>query len=585
MIVVSCSISVYADINIDKNSIKGEVSDPDISVEATENGNAIVFEIINNSEETMKNVHLISRETNKMVSDETCKSLGNIDSGKSLNTTILVKSMNSYFRGISDWFGGFINFYIVVLLVFAVILVIILKVHKKVSIRVFCGLTVFILIVLAFTLYSSVTSKEYKTLDTGNNYIRTISVDSRDGCSLEYYLKYNQDDTTYTYSDKDVDINFDTIYEYDEDVPCTDKPVIKTEGKRGKKHIKTTIKYRNGVKEDEKTEEVVISKPENQVEVQGTKTTVEIQNIDAKKEYIPDDTMKVGDYKLATELADSRGNIGKKEVTYTWNKSENKIEKSEKVTKKPGTNIWRAGSLVINEEVISAKTNYIVREDQVVGWENVIKESVDGTKTTIYKTEIDKTTGKPKKGIELKYYATLKEEPINGEKEVGVLSIEEEVTEREVVYSKDDSKWDNEEIVTAEGQDKVEKVTKVMKFDRKKGTISDTVDREISRELIQNSIKKEVVRGTRKPNWVEEKKATGQVKYNTVYVPDKSLSGDEQQVEVKGEMGRLITTQLIAVDENGNRLTSYQPKIIEEDSLQKPVDEVIHVAPDSKLLK
>ena len=588
LLVLFGSMVVYAKgtgVVVDRNSIPGEVAEPNIEVSAEKDGNAIFFSIQNKSGEPMNNVHLISRETNKMVSDEVCRDLGTVESGKSINTTVMVKEMNSYFRSWSVGLGGFSSFYIVALLIVAIVFVVIVRLRKNSNIRVSVGSVVFILAVFAFVVFSIGTRDTYKVLDTGNNYIRTLSVDSGRGYELEYYLKYNQDNITYAVTEEDVDTDFEVEYEYDEDVPCTDEPVVRVEGKKGKNHVVTTVKYRNGKEEDKLVEEKVLVKPEKQIEVQGTKTTIEIQNIDAKKEYVPDDTMKVGDYKLSTDLAETKENVGKKEVTYKWNNDKKKVESTEKVTKEPGTNIWKAGSLVINEEIVKAETKYVAREDQAVGWENVITESKDGVKTTVYKTKIDKKTGKPKKGIELEYYTTLEEEPINGEKEIGVLSIEEAVTEREVVYTDDDTKWNNEEIVTAEGQDKIEKVTKIMKLDSKKGTISDTVVREVSRELVQSAINKEVVRGTKEPNWVEEKKATGQVKYNTIYVPDESLSGDEQVVEVKGEMGRLITTQLIAVDEEGNRLITYQPKVMEEDSLQKPVDEIVHVAPDSNLLK
>ena len=50
-------------------------------------------------------------------------------------------------------------------------------------------------------------------------------------------------------------------------------------------------------------------------------------------------------------------------------------------------------------------------------------------------------------------------------------------------------------------------------------------------------------------------------------------------------MGRLYTTQLVAVDEKGNKIEGYEPKIVEKDALVDPVDEIIEVAEDSDLLK
>lgn len=581
----SCICVHASDLSEDNNYVLNKSVEPDINVTAECKENIITFSITNNSSELMNNVHLLSKNTNKMVSDEVCKNLGSIKNNNSITTSIKVKDMGSYSRSLSVKLGGYYNFYIAIIVLVCIVLVLFVKFSKNSNIRVSSGSILFIVVVIIFLVAHVITKDTYQSLDSGNNYTRTLKVNSGKGYELEYYIKYNQDEVTYSTTEKDESIEFDVDYEYDEDAPCTDKPIVKSKGKMGKKHVVTTTKYRNGKKEDVSVEETVIRNPENQIEVQGTKTTIEIQNIDAKKEYIPDDTMKVGDFKLATSLSKAKDNVGKKEVTFKWNKNTKKVEPSEKVTKKPGTNIWKAGCLVVKEKIIKSETKYIAREDKAVGWENILKESKNGVRTTVYKTDINKKTGKPKKGIELEYYTTLEEKPINGEKEVGVLLEEEVVTEREVVYTEDDTKWNNEEIVLAEGQDKIEKVIKIMKLNTKKGTISDTVVREVSRELVQNAIGKEVVKGTKEPNWVEEKKATGQVKYNTIYVPDSSLSGDEQQVEVKGEMGRFITTQLIAVDEGGNRILSYKPKVLEEDSLQKPIDEVVRVAPDSSLLR
>ena len=124
-----------------------------------------------------------------------------------------------------------------------------------------------------------------------------------------------------------------------------------------------------------------------------------------------------------------------------------------------------------------------------------------------------------------------------------------------------------------------------MKFNKNTGLVSNEIDHEVSREVVQEAVKQVVVKGTKQPNWVEQKVATDQVMYNTQYVADDSLSGDDQRVVVEGKMGRLVTTQLIAVDDDGNIIPSYDPKVLVQDELTKPTDRVVHVAPDSNLLK
>ena len=79
---------------------------------------------------------------------------------------------------------------------------------------------------------------------------------------------------------------------------------------------------------------------------------------------------------------------------------------------------------------------------------------------------------------------------------------------------------------------------------------------------------------------------TDELQYNTVYQEDKTgiLQGDEQRVIQKGENGSLYTTQLVACDEEGNKIEGYEPKNVSTDTVVKPVDEIILVAKGSKLL-
>lgn len=296
--------------------------------------------------------------------------------------------------------------------------------------------------------------------------------------------------------------------------------------------------------------------------------------------------MFLGESKLDTSVEDAEANLGKKEVTYTWNEETGEIESEEKVTEKPGTNIWRAGTKVEKVVTLDPTVTYTPIEDQQIGYTNVVEEAIPGSITTTYTTTIDEKTGKEVKGAELKYVTSERVEPEDGTVEVGVLSVKDETTPCEIEYEYDDTKWDNFEQVLEEGQDKVETVTSIMQLDTKTGKVTDTVVEELSREVTQKSKPEKKLVGTKEPQWIEEKIMTDELQYNTVYQEDKTgiLQGDEQRVIQKGENGSLYTTQMVACDEEGNKIEGYEPRVVSTDTVVKPVDEIILVAKGSNLL-
>lgn len=587
---ILCSSVVVFASEIDSNSIAGTEVAPSISVVGNYENGKIEFKISNNSDSDMRDVYLISPDSD-IVFDKYIISLGKIGVGD--EREYILDSFNiksSKLSNIIKELGGYVWFenIFVVVVISLVLLAVCFFCRKHESRKYIIAVSVIMIVFCSLSSYYGYKQNrivKYTPGKEGKNYTMTVEVPNK-GKEILFDLKYTQDDVVYKTEENTEYIDFDTEYEYDPDIACSDKPIVKEKGLKGIKKVVSTVKYVNGEKVDSFIEsEDTVKEPERQLEIQGTKTTIDLVNIDAKREYVEDESMKVGDYKLITDLSTAKNNTGKKEVKYTWDASKKRVVKSEKVTKEPGVNRWKAGCLVVREEITNANTRYVAVEDKPVGWSNTIKQSKIGVKTTVYKTKISPETGKPVDENDLSYYTTLKTEPVSGRVEVGVLKEEDVVTDRGTKYQKDKSKWDNYENVVTDGQDKIERVTSIMKLDQKTGVVSDIVEKEVSRKVTQKEIKRVIVVGTKKPEWIEEKIATEQVKYNTIYKPDKTLSGDETVVAVKGENGRLITTQLVAVDEKGNKIQSYEPKIVEENALQKPIDEVIMVSPDSKLLQ
>ena len=70
-----------------------------------------------------------------------------------------------------------------------------------------------------------------------------------------------------------------------------------------------------------------------------------------------------------------------------------------------------------------------------------------------------------------------------------------------------------------------------------------------------------------------------------MYVASPDVTGDDQIMIREGEKGSLYTTRLVAVDEEGNPVSGYEPQVVQENALSAPIDAIIGVAEDSPLLK
>lgn len=584
--------STTQDAQVKEDSEKEVTEDsPEIKVFTTLTNNKLKISISNSSEEDMKNTALLFDKDNRYSTLNNYKDLGIIKAGESKNIEISIVNIgHGLLKNFCDATGGAIyGLFFIGVLVLLVILYIIRLIYRKKKGKKGKGSTILftlagITIIIACGMVIK-TSPKYTVLDEGQNYVRSIKETYNDE-DLLCSLNYNQDIIEEKVTSKEEEINFDVDYTYDENKPVTEDTEVLSEGKKGKRLVTTTVIYRNGKIDDTTEDSYVVEDPVNQKEVQGTKTTIQLENIDAKRVYVPDNTMYLGESKLDTSVEQAEENLGKKEVTYTWNEDTGKIETSEKVTKEPGTNIWRAGTKVEKVTTIDPTVKYTPVEDMEVGTSNVIKEAIPGAITTTYTTEIDEKTGKQVKNAELSYVSSKRIEPENGEVEVGVLLIKDETTPCDIEYEYDDTKWDNFEQVLEEGQDKVETVTSIMQLDTKTGKVTDQVVKEVSREVTQEAKPEKKLVGSKEPQWIEEKVMTDELQYNVVYQEDKTgiLQGDEQRVIQKGETGSLYTTQMVACDETGAKIEGYEPRVVSTDTVVKPVDEIILVAKGSKLL-
>lgn len=557
-----------------------------INVETTKKGNKVEFSISNLSQDPIHDVYLVADENNKKTDSYTIFNVGSMDSQKGIKLTVDEVSVPRVLRSMSYKLGGF-NYLVVigVILLCGLILGItaLIFLHRR-------GLRLCVVVVSAVLVvtcifsgitYSVLCSKAtvYKPGKSGSVITRDVKV----GKNM-YQLRYNRDDITTEVSESDVEIPFDTEYTYDDSIACTEEPTITAEGSVGMKHVTTTTYYINGVKDREEVSESVTTDPVSAKAVQGTKSTVNIESIPAKCEYVAEPTIMVGEKEIFSSEEEAEEALGKKEVTYTWDEGSKSVVSSTKITKEPGTVKWKAGSMLKKSRKINATTEYVAREDMAVGYRNVLAESVDGSEDTYYIVGIDSKTGMVTDEKHLKYDHEEITPAQNGSVEVGVLSVQNVSTPLDVTYQEDENRWDNYSKVIQDGVDRVESVTNIMKMDAKTGIVSTTVEREVSREVVSEGTSEVVLNGTKKPNWVEEKKVTDTINYKTTYVADDSLSGDEQQVAVEGKNGSLTTTMMVAVDEEGNVIASYKPKIVEENAVTKPIDAVVHVAPDSSLL-
>lgn len=557
-----------------------------INVETSRKGSKIEFSITNLSQDPIHDVYLVADKNNKKTDSYTIFKIGSMDSQKGVKLTVDGWSVPSLLRSMSYRIGGFNYLMIIgVMLLCGLILgstfLIFLRGRGWKS----CILA--FVVVLAITgIASGVTYRvlcSKVTVYTPGESGSVITRDVKVGKNV-YQLCYNRDDVTTEVSESDVEIPFDTEYTYDDSIACTDEPTITSEGSVGMKHVTTTTYYVNGVKDHEEVSESVTTDPVSAKAVQGTKSTVNIESIPAKCSYVAEPTMMVGEKEIISGDEEAKEALGKKEVTYTWDEDSKSVVSSTKVTKEPGTVKWKAGSMLKKSRKIDASTEYIAREDMAVGYRNVLSESIDGSEDTYYIVSIDSKTGIVADEKHLKYDHEEVTPAQNGSVEVGVLSIQNVSTPLDVTYQEDDNRWDNYSKVIQDGVDRVESVTNIMKMDAKTGIVSTTVEREVSREVISEGTSEVVLNGTKEPNWVEEKKVTDTINYKTTYVADDSLSGDEQQVAIEGKNGSLTTTMMVAVDEEGNVIASYKPKVVEENAVTKPVDAVVHVAPDSNLL-
>lgn len=595
-------ITVNADETTNDNDVSSEKTTNDMEEPAQEDNSEIkVFtsltdnhlkvSITNTSEEDMKNTALLFSKENRYSVANNYKDLGTIKSGETEYLDVTVMNVgHGILNNFCDAVGGtayglsFIGVSVVVIAIYFGRLIYRKKKGKKGKGSTIAFTIAGVTIILACgVLLRNV--PEYQPLDEGQNYIRDIKETYNDE-DLLFELKYNQDIIEEKVSSKEEPIDFDVEYTYDENKPVTEENEIVSEGQEGVQIVTTTTVYRNGKVDSTTKDTYVTQEPVAQKEIQGTKTTIQIENIVAKRVYIPDDTMYLGESNLESTVEEAEENLGKKEVTYTWNEEKEEIESSEKVTKEPGTNIWRAGTKVERVTTIDPTVTYTPVDTMEVGTRNVIEEAIPGSITTTYTTQIDEKTGKEVSNPQYTYVDSERVEPENGSVEVGVLLTKDETTPCEIEYEYDDAKWDNYEQVIEEGQDQIETVTSIMQLDTETGQVTDQVVEEVSRETKQEAKPEKRLVGSKEPQWIEEKIMTDELQYNTVYQEDKTgiLQGDEQRVIQQGENGSLYTTQLVACDEEGNKIEGYEPRNVSTDTVVKPVDEIILVAKGSKLL-
>lgn len=577
----------------DKEAEERNVSEdsPEIKVFPTLTNNTLKISISNGSEEDMKNTALLFDKDNRYSTLNNYTDLGVIKAGESKDIEVSIVNVgHGVIKQFCDMAGGtaygltFIGVTGVVVIFYFARLGYRKYKKKKGKGSTFIFTVAGVVIILACGVVIQ-NRPDYKVLNEGQNYVRDIKETYND-TDLLLTLNYNQDVIEEKTTSKEEEIDFDVEYTYDENKPVTEDTEVVSEGKKGKRIVTTTTVYRNGKVDDTIDDSYVVDEPVAQKEIQGTKKTIQIENIDAKRVYIPDDSMFLGESKLDTSVEEAEKNLGKKEVTYTWNDKKQKIESSEKITKKPGTNIWRAGTKVQKVTTIDPTVTYTPVEDMEVGKTNVVKEAIPGAITTTYATQIDESTGKEVENPQLTYVSSERVEPENGSVEVGVLLVKDETTPCEIQYEYDDTKWDNFEQVLEEGQDKIETVTSIMQLDTSTGKVTDQVVKEVSRETKQETKPEKKLVGSKEPQWIEEKIMTDTLNYNTVYQEDKTgiLQGDDQRVIQKGENGSLYTTQMVACDEEGKKIEGYEPRVISTDTVVKPVDEIVLVAKGSPLL-
>lgn len=558
-----------------------EVS-PEVLIESEIEDGVFKLHIENNSEADIKNTALIFDKSNRYSVMNEYADIGTIEAGSTKDIEKrLIDVGHGVIKKLCDMVGGVV-FAVIVSYVVIMLLLVVLFMYRKFHLNllpVWFTISIGVFLMLAFN------KPVYESLDIGENYCYDLSEEYND-VTMGIKLRYNQDTIEQKVYTREDSIAFGTDYKYDDSKPVTDGKEILQEGIEGINLVTVTETYVNGEVVNTSEKSIVKKEPIDEIVVQGTKTVIQRENIEAKRVYSPDDSMYLGESRLATSLTEAEENVGLKEVTYTWNKETEKMESTEEVLKKEGTNIWKAGTKVEQVITIQPEMTYKALKDKEVGYSNVIKEGRAGSVTSLYTATIDEKTGKRVEGSDLKFISSETIEAEDGTIELGVLLVEEVEEDMEYSYTYDDTQWDNYRKVTEKGTQKVTKVTKIMKLDKDTGIVSNVRGDVVSTEVVKKGKKEKVIVGSKQPVWLEEKVMTEEVPFNTTYQEDTSgiLQGDEQRIVQTGEVGSIYVTQLVACDENGNKIQGYEPRSVSSEIVVKPTEEIILVAEGSKLL-
>ena len=299
---------------------------PEIKVFTTLTNNKLKVSISNGSEEDMKNTALLFDEDNRYSTLNNYKDLGTIKAGDSQDIEVTVVNVgHGVIKKFCDASGGAVYGLTFIGVSAAVVAIYIgINIYRKVKkkkgkVQTFLFTVSGVVIILACGIVIQ-NRPNYKVLTEGQNYARDIKETYND-TNLLLSLNYNQDIIEEKTTSKEEEIDFDVEYTYDENKPVTEDTEVISEGKKGKRIVTTTTVYRNGEVDDTIEDSYVLDKPVAQKEIQGTKKTIQIENIDAKRVYAPDDSMFLGESKLDTPVEEAEKNLGKKVINMTLNLS------------------------------------------------------------------------------------------------------------------------------------------------------------------------------------------------------------------------------------------------------------------------
>ena len=212
----------------------------------------------------------------------------------------------------------------------------------------------------------------------------------------EELRKKKESEPTFDSKTENADIPFETIYK-DDNTLDKGTEITETEGINGVKEITTTYTIINGIRQDNpKVEEKVTKEKVDKVVRRGTKVTSSeteksTQNIPFETIYKDDNTLDKG-----TEVTETEGINGTKEITTTYtiinNIRQDNPKVEEKITKEKVDKVVRRGTKVTSSETEKSTQNIpfetIYKDDDSLdkGKEIVITEGVIGTKeiTTTY---------------------------------------------------------------------------------------------------------------------------------------------------------------------------------------------------------